>query len=134
MILGIRESGVFLSIQPRMNILQLRRKQVNIPQSNEEYDPEELYQWRWRLYSYPFHHWIRRDALVGHTDTVICDLWCKKTCSVFLIMWNIGTCRHNQMINLNTLEETPVIQEYRDQCGIYQTKKDKNLNCHFLYI
>ena len=28
----IAESKVFLSMQPRMNILQLRRKQVNIPQ------------------------------------------------------------------------------------------------------
>ena len=37
----IAESIVFLSIQPRMNILQLRRKKVKIPQSNEEYDPEE---------------------------------------------------------------------------------------------
>ena len=39
----IAESRVFLSMQPRMNILQLRRKQVKIPQSNEEYDKEELY-------------------------------------------------------------------------------------------
>ena len=89
--------------------------------SNEEYDLEELCQWRWILYSYPFHHWIRRDALVGHTDT--CDMWCKNTCSVFLIMSKIGTGPQNQTMKLNTLVETPIIQEDRDQDGVYQTNK-----------
>ena len=57
--------------------------------SNEEYDLEELYRWIWILYSYPFHHWIRGDALVGHKDIVLCDMWCKNICSVFPIMRKI---------------------------------------------
>ena len=130
----IAERRVFLSIQPRMNILQLRRKQVKIPKSNEEYDPEELYWWRWRLYSYQFRHWIRRDALAGHTDTVLCDLCCKNTCWVFSIMSKIGTGPRNQTMKLYTLAETPTIQGDKDQDGVYQTNKDKYLNCHFLYI
>ena len=83
---------------------------------------------------YPFHHWIRSYALVGHTDTILCDLWCKNTCSVFLIMSKIGTGPQNQMMKLNTLAETPIIQEDRDQDGVYQPNKDMYLNFHFLYI
>ena len=110
------------------------KKESKYSSSNEEYDSKGLYRWRWRLYSYPFHHWIRRDALVGHTDAVLCDLWCKKTCSIFMIMSNIGTGPQNQMMKLNTLAETSVVEEYWDQDGFYQTSKSKYLNCHFLYI
>ena len=74
------------------------------------------------------------DAVVGHKDIVLCDPWCKKTCSVFSIMSKIGTCPQNQTMKLNTLVETPVIQEDIDQDGVYQTNKDKYLNFHFLYI
>ena len=72
--------------------------------------------------------------MVGHTDTVLCDLWCKKTCSVFSIMSKIGTSPQNQTMKLNTLAKTPIIQEDKDQDGVYQTNKVKYLNCHFLYI
>ena len=40
----------------------------------------------------------------------------------------------NQMIKFNTLADTPVIQEDGDQDGVYQTNKDKYLNCNLLYI
>ena len=35
----------------------------------------------------------------------------------------IGAGPHNQMMKLHTLEKTPVIQEDRDQDGLYQTNK-----------
>ena len=47
-----------------------------------------------KIILFPFHHWIRRDALAGHTDTVLCDMCCKKTCSVFLIMSKIEIGPH----------------------------------------
>ena len=71
------------------------------------------------------------DALVGNTDTVLYDLWCKKTCLVFSIISKIGTGPQNQTMKVNTLEETP---EDRDQDGVYRTNKDKYFNYHFLYI
>ena len=74
------------------------------------------------------------NPVVGHTNTILCDLWCNKTCSIFSITRKIGTCPQNQAMKLNTLEKTPVIQEDRDQDGFYQTNKDKYLNCHFLYM
>ena len=77
-------------------------------------------------------HWW--DTHIQHQYTVLCDMWCKNTCPVFSIMRKIGIGPQNQMMKLNTLEETPVIQEDKDQDGVYQTNKDKYLNCHFLYI
>ena len=50
-------------------------------------------------------------------------MWCKNTCSVFMIMSKIGTGPQNQMMKLNTLADTPVIQEDRDQDGFYQPNK-----------
>ena len=38
-------------------------------------------------------------------------------------MRKIGTCPQNQTMKLNTLAETPVIQEDRDQDGVYKKKQ-----------
>ena len=71
-------------------------------------------------------HW--QDKQIKQQYTVLCDMWHKNTCSVFVIMSKIGTCPQNWTMKMNTLEETPLIQEDRDQDGFYQTNKDKYLN------
>ena len=73
----------------------------------------------------------KKGALVGNIDTVLCDMWCKKTCSVFSIISKIGIGPRNQMTKVNTLEETP---EDRDQDGVYRKIKDKYLNSFPIYL
>ena len=65
-----QKARVFLSMKRRMNILQLRRKQVNIPQVmrnmiQKNYTNEDEY------YTLSISSLIRRGAFVGHTDTVL---------------------------------------------------------------
>ena len=70
---------------------------------------------------------------IQHQYTVLCDMWCKKTFSLF---------PHEQDRNRSSesdyefehIGRDSIIQEDKDQDGVYQTNKDKYLNCHFLYI